>query len=242
MVSGMWPGHGGRYGVLQMAYVRGGGSERLADKVAELLRERIVEGRYRAGERLPRGVLADELSVSPAVVGEALRMLHREGFVAVSPGGAMVRPDERSVLQAAYEFREALDGLAARLAAERAGGGLEAALRGAIEAQRAATESLDHRRAIAANVAFHCAIIDATANPFLISQRAVVRWTSRGLGRRTATELGGINDEHERILVAISTGDPDEAERMARAHVHAITTLLNAEADAPPPAGNGRAT
>jgi DNA-binding GntR family transcriptional regulator len=199
---------------------------RLSDQVAELLRERLVEGRYAAGERLRRREIADELSVSETVAGEALRMLHREAFVELGPQGAIVRSDE-PLLVAAYQFREAVDGLAARLAAIGPGPALAGPLGTLVDELDAAMAAGDYRRAIAVNVEFHCLIIDASANPLLMAQRHLMRWTSRGLGTRAASQMQAINDDHHVIAAAIVRGDPDAAEKAAREHVRAFASYLH---------------
>ena len=53
----------------------------LVDRVVELLRDRIIEGSYARGEPLASRRLAEELNVDATVVGEALRVLRREGLV-----------------------------------------------------------------------------------------------------------------------------------------------------------------
>ena len=74
---------------------------RVADVVADRIRELIVSGELEDGERLPRlDVLLDEFGVSGPSMREALRMLESEGLITVqrgSVGGAVVhRPDART--------------------------------------------------------------------------------------------------------------------------------------------------
>ncbi|MCA9094174.1 MAG: winged helix-turn-helix transcriptional regulator, partial [Planctomycetaceae bacterium] len=57
------------------------GEETLAQQAKRHLRERILEGRLRPGQRLPLRPLAQELGMSMAPVGEALRDLAQEGLL-----------------------------------------------------------------------------------------------------------------------------------------------------------------
>src|SRR5581483_2969681 len=95
---------------------------RLVDEVVEVLRERILSGHYPPGSPLRQEQLAAEFRISRTPLREALRMLESEGLVSVAPGrGARVIAGDRQRLLAAYELREVIDGLGARLAAARGG-------------------------------------------------------------------------------------------------------------------------
>jgi DNA-binding GntR family transcriptional regulator len=201
---------------------------RLVDNIAELLRERIIHGRYAPGAPLSRRPLAEELGASRSVVGEALRMLEREGFVAAAPGGRALRvaSEDRTNLVSAYALREMIDGLAARLAAERGTPALDDSLQACLVELRAAVDADDVRRYRRANIAFHTALIEAPGNPLLLSQVTLVRGTSRSAtvvahGRRQATL-----SEHAAIAAAVEARRPCEAEAAARAHVRATVAAL----------------
>lgn len=96
--------------------------ESIARQVYRLLRGRIMAGEIEGGAVLTGVELARELEVSRTPVREALLLLEADGLVAPSgPGGAVVA-DLRSALAEVMEMREALEGYAARKAAERADG------------------------------------------------------------------------------------------------------------------------
>jgi DNA-binding GntR family transcriptional regulator len=200
----------------------------LPDDVAELLRERIMQGRYAAGAPLSQRRLGEELSVSRSVVAEALRILQREGLVTSAPPGRGMRvaADDFSTLLSAYAMREVVDGLAARLAAARSGPALERLLLAAIDDQRDALAVVDARRYGRANVAFHTALIEASGNPLVLSSRTLLRGTARGavvLGPQRGHEAVR---EHEDIFAAVRGHEPQRAEEAARAHVRATVAAL----------------
>ena len=93
----------------------------LPEQIAARLGERIIDGSYQPGQRIQEIPLAAEFAVSRGPVREALRILEKEGLVAIHPRrGAHVTdltvPEVRDI----FEIRGELLGLAARLTAERA--------------------------------------------------------------------------------------------------------------------------
>jgi DNA-binding GntR family transcriptional regulator len=194
--------------------------DRLVDRVAELLRDRIIEGVYAPGEPLPRGRLADELNVGTTVVAEALRILSREGLVLPGAHGKLcVANHDRALLKDAHELRVAIDGLGARLAAQR-GGSVERALQDALDEQRLALAAGDPRRFVRADIAFHAALLDGSGNLLLPFHIALVRWTCRSV---TVDDrwMREVLTEHEAVLAAVLSQQPDEAEQAAKAHMQA---------------------
>jgi DNA-binding GntR family transcriptional regulator len=203
---------------------------RLVDEVAEVLRERIYAGHYAAGAPLRQEHLAAELQVSRTPLREALRLLEREGLVRSEPGrGVRVISIDLASLLDAYAAREMLDGLAARLAAGRAGEADIADLRANIAGQRAALEASDSAAYTEANVAFHSAILDVAGNDFIAGQVTLIPITAQVFTpavQLTADRAWEAVSEHERIADAIASGDADAAEREARSHIRRTIDLL----------------
>jgi DNA-binding FadR family transcriptional regulator len=111
----------------------------LVDEIASVIRERIYTHRYPTGSWLRQEHLSAELGVSRTPLREALRVLEQEGLVQVEAGqGARVVTGDLDKLLDAYELRAVVDGLAARLAAERPHREQIRHLRRTIEVQRAA--------------------------------------------------------------------------------------------------------
>jgi DNA-binding GntR family transcriptional regulator len=210
----------------------GGASEwptgSLVDEIAAVLRERIIERRYLADARLSQRALADELTVARGVVGEALRMLRREGLVDIArPGsGARVVQVDHGAFLSAYAVREVIDGLAARLAAGHASPTIAEHCGLVLEEQRIAVSSKDRLRYMRANVAFHAALIKGSGNPVLLTHLWLVRSTARSAAVLRLEQIRREVEEHEAILAAISRRQPAQAEHAARAHVRATIDAL----------------
>lgn len=214
------------------------GAQRLVDRIAEQLREKIYAGEYAPGDRLRQEQLAAELSVSRTPLREALRILERDGLVAVTPTrGVQVAPGERAHLLSAYEVREVIDGLAARLAAGRRSPSMDRQLSGHLECQEAALHPWNARLWTRMNVAFHCAIVEHAANPVLQTHVALIRLTAQVFHPHQLLDPGRAAqalDEHRAIAIAIAAGDASGAEGAARRHVHRTLQALGALRDERP--------
>lgn len=92
----------------------------IRDKVYEQLRQAMLKGLLKPGERLVERKLAGQLGVSRTPVREAIRMLQLEGLVAHLPrvGSVVAQVTDTEVLEI-YRIRAVLEGLAARMAAEK---------------------------------------------------------------------------------------------------------------------------
>src|SRR6195256_3047847 len=92
----------------------------LHGRVIEELRQAILSGRRKPGERLVEERLADELGVSRNPVREAIRVLASEGLIEVTArrGASVVSMSEQEARET-IEVRALLEGQNARLAARR---------------------------------------------------------------------------------------------------------------------------
>lgn len=93
----------------------------LAESVATRLRNAIIHGDLVPGTRLPERTLCRELNVSRTPLREAFRQLASEGLIEILPNrGARVPKIERAEMGLIFEVIDALEGIAGRLACERA--------------------------------------------------------------------------------------------------------------------------
>src|SRR5579862_4729146 len=94
---------------------------RLVDDVTDRLRSMIIDGTLAPGTTLLQIDLAERLGVSRTPLREAFRILEYEGFVRIANGNKtleVVDLSDDDIIEL-YQFREVIDGLAARLAAKR---------------------------------------------------------------------------------------------------------------------------
>lgn len=202
----------------------------LIDQVHDQLVSAIATGRLEPGQRLTQESVASLLGVSRQPVSHALQILKRRGLL-IEHGrrGLAVAPLEASRIEALYQIRAVLDGLAARLAAKQcARGGVDpharSALASALKKGEALIAETDIARLVDADVAFHNAIHALSSNPE-IARTVAEQWPQfmRSMGFvLTGTERAPVIwRQHRAIADAILDGDGETAERLSREHAEA---------------------
>lgn len=212
--------------------------QRVADSVYELVVRAILRGDLRPGSRLSVPGLAARLAVSRTPVREAVQRLVSEGLAIEEPHrGAAIATFETRELIEIYELREALEGLAARLAASRIDEPALEALRSELAEHRAAVADGDAAAHFDLDLRFHRLIGEAAGNANLAQALGVLQSKVRLAMLSTAVTAGPAPAlaDHEAILEAIASRDPDHAEAAARAHIARLTELLRARDDQPGP-------
>ena len=206
----------------------------LVDEVAAELRERIYSGGYPLGSRLRQEELAEDLQVSRTPLREALRVLESEGLLQSEPGhGVRVVPADVAKVLAAYQLREVIDGLAARLAAQSPDTAGRNALAQRLATHRAALEPWSPSTYTLENVAFHLAVIALAGNEYLSAQAPIVRMTSQVFTPVALVEPAHASlavSQHEQIMTAIGAGDGQAAEWLARAHIRSTIERIRDQA------------
>src|SRR5262245_6923950 len=195
----------------------------LVEQVVNAIVSEIVEGELPSNSRLIQDELARAYGVSRQPVQQALLLLRDRGLVREAPGrGLIVAPIDPDFVRKLYEVRGMLDGLAARLAAER--GAERARIEGPafLEEGRAAVESGSLNEQIEADIRFHAFVNELSENS-LIGETTVPHWPylRRVMGevlRDDAQMPQTILSEHVAILDAIMAGDADRAEALSRDH------------------------
>ena len=142
----------------------------LRDVVFHTLREAILKGELKPGERLMELQLAAKLGVSRTPIREAIRMLEQEGLAVTIPRrGAEVAKMTEKDMQDVLQVREALDELAAEIACECMTDEELAALKQAMEAFEQAVSTRDIKQIADTDMVFHDIIYQATRNPKLVN-------------------------------------------------------------------------
>lgn len=235
--------------------LRAVGRRRLVDDVISHLRQLILDQELPPGTALLQTELAEKLGVSRTPLREAFRILEREGLVKVANGNRTIEvarfgPVE---LRELYEFREVIDGLAARLLAR---GGmtdeLDKELQGLLAEMDVTTGRFQPSQWFPAHLSFHVRIATSCGNSQLHSMMNLIRMTTLSLHRplHERAEIGGMElaeilrvaqEQHYAIYAAIRDGDERSAESHARRHIRA-TLQSNLIEQATGVAGDASAT
>ncbi len=226
-----------------LASLSAGGS--LAERTYEALKVAILANQLPAGTALSVPELARQLNVSRSPVREAVQRLIYDGLATHAPyRGAEVARVDLDDLRELYIVRELLEGLAARLATERLDGDALARLRGIIDDhERAVSAEADNATHIELDIRFHDEIRDLAANRHLSAVLAPISGRSHfalhSLWRSPEAARLAL-DEHEAIVDAMITGDPDLAEQAAQRHIARLRVRLAHVSMSQSGTGNGR--
>jgi DNA-binding GntR family transcriptional regulator len=204
----------------------------LREMVFESLREAIILGRLKPGERLMEIQLAEEMGVSRTPVREAIRKLELEGFVVMVPRkGAYVAGISVKDIVDVFEVRAALEGLAAGLAAERiTSDEMDHLERSLLKINVSSGDDID--AVVEGDVSFHDIIYTASRNQRLVQiitqlQEHLLRFRMTSLSQPGRTKVA--LDEHKAIVEAICDRNVELAQTLAREHIeNAEQSLLNA--------------
>lgn len=208
----------------------------LREQIAAGIRSSIIDGRIQPGEKLTEEEIALQLRVSRTPVREAFFQLVSEGFVDVEPRhGVVVKSISLRDAEETYELKGVLEGLAARLTAERCTSELihrleeinDILYREIEEQTLTAKEILDN------NNDFHFTITAACGNKKLIQQITALRCHTLRYNYVFLTTLSRLHqsaDEHLAIIAALAQHNADEVERLLKLHnqsaLNALRTLM----------------
>jgi DNA-binding GntR family transcriptional regulator len=187
------------------------------------IREAIILGKLRPGERLKETELANMLGLSRTPVREALRVLDAEGLIETSPKrGASVREYGLSDLRELYQLRAAVEGYCTQVAAERAQPEDLQALAESCARFAELKAGRDFNDLVQENLRFHSLIQRAAHSDRLASfvrQVIDVPLVYRSYVWYSDSQKFVAQFQHEQILHALEARDPQRAELTMRVHV-----------------------
>jgi len=219
------------------------------DQVAEEIKNLIVKGSFKVGERLPTETqLAEMFGVSRAPVREALRALRQAGFLVTKHGIGtfvnVVSPDilgnefdtfmffqDQSLIEI-LQLRRLIEGEAARLAAEHASEADIAKIRETEALAR--TEILKHREGkdnafFAADLKFHLAVAEASHNGIYVKFIHSIHQTlhfHQFLSLRESVHHDEVMEFHHGIFTAIAEHNPVKAANVMGSHIRRVEELV----------------
>jgi GntR family transcriptional repressor for pyruvate dehydrogenase complex len=213
-----------------------GGS--LVDTVVDQVQRLIADGHLESGDRLPReDDLVEQFGVSRTVLREALSRLEATGLVTIQRGRGMFVADASGVASCArlirnamtltgsdlaqfMEFRRIIECQAARRAAELARPDDLAELESiCLEMNR---EGQDFMESVRLDFQFHLKIVEISGNKLMQGALGVIQefiMTAMVKTTPNPRDYDQSRKFHMQVIDAIRTGDPDVAEKAARAHM-----------------------
>ena len=227
-------------------------------QVAEQLRDLILSGQFKPGDRLPiEADLATSFGVSRSTVREALRELASQNLIktsrGVQGGSYVVEPDPAALSEMLatglghltgakalsvadiLEARELLEVPAARLAAQRR---TQEHIEQLEKSAKISSTAIYHRSSLDGNIHFHQTILDAADNQLLsVMTTPLFRiLTSRFLRDAAPQDFWSqVSHDHADIAGAIKSGDADGAAEAMREHLVCLREVYEAiDQEAPP--------
>lgn len=195
----------------------------LVEQVRDAILEEIASGAFAPGDRIIQEQIAQALGVSRQPVQQALVLLRNQGVLQDAPGrGLLVAPLDPDHVRHMYDIRAAIEGLAARRAAELGAERAAKAGPALIEAGRKAVAAGSVAKMIAADMKFHEFIYALSGNPLIEpALETHLTYTQRVMGEVLIRDEKprDIWDQHEAILKAVARGDGDRAEALVRSHL-----------------------
>lgn len=195
----------------------------LRDVVFNTLRQAILTGELKPGERLMEIHLANKLGVSRTPIREAIRKLELEGLVTMIPRrGAEVAQITEKSMNDVLEIRRAMDALCVELACDRISEEELEKLKNACDYFEKAVRSKDAKKIAQADVELHDIIVQATGNQRLIQ---LVNNLSEQMYRyryeyiKDASQHERLIEEHRIIYESIVKKDKETASQAARMHI-----------------------
>lgn len=196
----------------------------LRDRIAALVRDSVIEGKLKPGERITEDEIASSLGVSRTPIREAFLQLEQEGFLSVQPRkGAVVTELSLQDAQETYLIKGTLEAEAARLAVEYATDEdiehLEA-LNRQME-KIASAEAKNYRRFLDLNSRFHHNLCEFSKNQKLIRIISTLRKQTLRYNYIYVSLLSHLKqsvEEHWQIIRCIKEKDEEKLEQLVKVH------------------------
>lgn len=228
----------------------------LTEQVLDALGKDIVLGRYDDRPFPTEAEISQAFATSRSVTREAIKMLTAKGMLTARPrAGIVVQPQaawslldsdvlrwmlERTfsvqLLRQFSELRKAIEPMAAYLAAQNPDRAAHARIADGLRRMEAADRGEDDP--LAADLAFHVAILDATCNPFYVqfhemvntALRISIQFTNRIKGHTASIPA------HRKVYDGIVKGRPDAAQAAMLAIIDEVLLLIDTSPVAAAPA------
>jgi len=212
----------------------------LAQSVTDILRSEITSEQLAPGLKLQEVSLSQRLGVSRTPLRAALHSLASEGLLEYQPNrGYCVRKLNPDRLIAIFDLRGVLEGLAARLAAEKGMSQAdqavfrEALISGDSIMSQGVLRVSDREPFGEINVQIHQIILntadDSMLNEMLLRCRNTPISSERNVLWHDFSWVRRSHDDHYRLLDAIVLRDGARAEQLMKEHVHAVKLQMKSE-------------
>lgn len=202
-------------------------SELMSKKIADILRENIISGNIKGGEKLNESQLSGALNISRPPIREAFRILATEGLITLVPRkGAFVSKLSIREVKEIYEMKSMMESFATRLAIPLINEEELSEIDSILNLMEKKIKENNFKEIQRLNIKFHRKIIEMSKNQKLIYfYESIVlpirRYQRVGLSAPSSWETSLA--EHRNIVKAIRSKNVELAERLTREHTMTAT-------------------
>lgn len=197
------------------------------DLVASAIRDSILRGRFKPGEKLDQQQIGDELRVSRSPVREALRALDAEGLITLIPNrGAVVTERSLPELKELFFTRSLIEGIAIERSAPKMDEPILWKLEGILDA---ADRTDDYGELLGLNNEFHLLTYSKHEQPFLIDTIQQLRNMAAPYNRLYLNSIGSREaawEDHRRIFNACVRKDGEQARIELEKHLNSVISKI----------------
>jgi DNA-binding GntR family transcriptional regulator len=201
--------------------------QRLSNQVYDILKDMIADYRFSPGTRINVEQIAKEVGASRTPVWEAVHRLIQEGLLENIPNRGVfmvsLKPEKAIEL---YEVRNALEGLAVRLAAAHIDAKMLKKMRKSIEEQAKVVAEEDLVAYSQLDYDFHGFVYEASRNKTLQEMLQAVKGKMRPISLHINLVLADLYQDHLDLLDALEAHDADRAEAAFNRHNSRMIELI----------------
>ncbi len=202
----------------------------LAEQVFLRLENDILSGVYQSGEILTEMKLVADMGVSRTPVREALHRLELEHLIEIGAKGILIIGVSKQDLIDIFTVRQRIEGLAAKLCAERISEEDLSDLKEALDLQEFYVGKADPDHIRSMDSRFHQIIYHASGSPVLEDVLLPLHRKTQKYRKMSVQDNGRAvlsAEEHRKIYDAIASHNADEAEKAMNAHIqHAAESII----------------
>jgi DNA-binding GntR family transcriptional regulator len=202
----------------------------LSGEIVALVRDMIIDGELRPGDKVPEQALCTRFGVSRTPLREALKVLAAEGLLQLSPNrGAAVARITRDEIDELFPIMGALEALAGEIACARIDDAGIARIRALHDAMLGAYRRGEAGPYAKLNRAIHEALFEAAGNATLAAlyENLMVRIHSvRFHARKSPARWREAVDDHVAIMAALEARDGPALARILRLHLRHKAELV----------------
>ena len=195
----------------------------LSEDIADSIKTAIIKGKFKPGEKISEGDLAESMGISRTPLREAFRKLENEGFIKIIPRkGAVVADIDAEEAISLYEIKSTLEGLAARLAAANMKEKDISKLEKINDELKELIDKNDLESFYRVHTRFHGGFVKMCGNNRLINMISNLNDHFNRFGIISLTLPGQFENaiqQHAEIIDAFKSGDEDLVEKKVKTNV-----------------------